>query len=77
MAFARGMAAFLGELELRLAALEAAAGRPAFHSGSGAPAASIGLNGDHYLNADNGELFKKAAGAWAFLGQVWFDTSAP
>lgn len=75
MAFARGTPALLAELETRLVALEAAAPKSAFLSGSGAPAPGLGQNGDHYLNSDNGELSKKAAGAWAFLGQVWFDTT--
>lgn len=72
MAFARGLPALLAELEARLAALAA---RPAFYSASGAPAPGLGLDGDHYLNSDNGELHKKVSGAWDFLGQVWFDTT--
>jgi hypothetical protein len=35
-----------------------------WYSGSGAPASGTGVNGDYYLNTANGDVYKKAAGAW-------------
>ena len=78
MAFGRGLPASLNELEQRLADLAATvAGRPAFLSDVGTPAPALGINGDHYLNSTNGELYQKVGGTWSFLGQVWFDTTQP
>lgn len=39
-----------------------------FLSGSGAPAAGTGNNGDTYVNLANGEVFQKASGTWADTG---------
>ena len=36
-------------------------------SGSGAPAAGTGVNGDFYLNTTSSEISKKTAGAWAVV----------
>ena len=35
-----------------------------WYSGSGAPSAGTGLNGDSYLNTATGDVYTKAAGAW-------------
>ena len=39
-------------------------------NGSGAPAASLGTNGDYYINTANGEYFAKAANTWTLLGDL-------
>lgn len=38
-----------------------------FLHGSGEPAQDVGANGDVFLNADNGDLYKKESGAWNFI----------
>ena len=42
-------------------------GGAVIHSGSGAPAASLGTNGDLYVRVDGGSgtvLYQKRAGSW-------------
>jgi hypothetical protein len=38
-----------------------------WHSGAGAPAAGLGVNGDLYLRTSNSEVYEKVAGAWVEL----------
>lgn len=42
----------------------------AWHSGSGAPGSGLGADGDYYLNADNGDVYAKAAGAWSVVANI-------
>lgn len=35
-----------------------------WHSGSGAPGAELGVNGDFYINTANGDVYKKTDGSW-------------
>jgi hypothetical protein len=39
-----------------------------FLTGNGAPVAGLGSNGDSYIDATNGELWKKQAGSWTDTG---------
>ncbi|AKQ08547.1 hypothetical protein PQE66_gp249 [Bacillus phage PBC2] len=41
-----------------------------FLSGSVAPTADKGVNGDVYLNTSNGNLHRKDAGAWVLLMNI-------
>lgn len=72
VALTAGQPASKAETEGRLASLEAMV-TGAFRSGSGDPDPAMGVDGQHYLDLDNGRLFKKAAGAWVFQGEVWLD----
>jgi hypothetical protein len=45
----------------------ATGGNAAWYNGSGAPASTIGNNGDYYLNTANGSICQKASGAWAVI----------
>ena len=35
-----------------------------WHSGSGVPSAGLGVDGDYYLNTDNGDVYEKVGGSW-------------
>lgn len=39
-------------------------------SGAGAPSPTVGDDGDQYLNTTNGDLYKRADGAWTVSGNV-------
>jgi hypothetical protein len=39
-------------------------------SGGGAPAVGLGVNGDYYLDIDNGDVWSKTAGAWVKIGNI-------
>ncbi|MDY3532926.1 hypothetical protein PG330_03305, partial [Riemerella anatipestifer] len=39
-------------------------------SGTGVPASSLGVNGDSYVDAATGTVYKKASGAWTSTGQT-------
>lgn len=36
-------------------------------NGTGAPSATIGNNGDYYLNTTNGSIYQKSSGAWSVI----------
>lgn len=38
--------------------------------GSGAPAAGLGLDGDQYIDSDNGDIYTKQAGTWNLQGNM-------
>ena len=40
------------------------------HSGSGTPKTNVGNNGDTYVNATNGDIYKKEAGVWQLAGNI-------
>lgn len=44
-------------------------GREIF-AGAGVPASALGKDGDHYVNTTSGEVYAKAAGAWALNGDT-------
>jgi hypothetical protein len=44
-----------------------AGGSAGWWNGSGAPASSLGNNGDYYLNTANGSIYQKSSGAWAVI----------
>lgn len=50
---------------IALCALTTAALAGELLSGSGAPGAGLGANGDHYFRTDTSQLYKKASGAWS------------
>jgi len=39
-------------------------------SGAGAPDAGLGVDGDFYINETNGDLYKKATGAWSVISNI-------
>ncbi|GAA4464199.1 hypothetical protein GCM10023189_43170 [Nibrella saemangeumensis] len=39
-------------------------------SGSGVPASATGVNGDHYLNTVNGDVYRRQSGAWSVVGNI-------
>ena len=41
-----------------------------FLSGSGVPAASLGKDGDTYLDVDTGDVYEKSGGAWSLSGSL-------
>ena len=41
-----------------------------WHSGEGVPAATLGNNGDFYLNTQNSDVYKKTAGEWAVIANI-------
>ena len=47
-----------------------------WYDGAGAPAGGTGINGDYYLNTTNGDVYKKAAGAWGVVGNLKGSTGA-
>ena len=50
----------------------------ALRTGDGEPAADLGENGEFYFNtAENGKLYKKAAGAWAEFGDALSGANNP
>lgn len=75
MPFGRGLPFVLAEIEQRFTALESALDRSEFLSGPTGPIPALGRDGDHYLDTVVGELSRKVAGQWLFLGQVAFDTT--
>jgi hypothetical protein len=38
------------------------------HTGTGAPSAMLGNDGDVYIDADNGDVYDKAGGTWSLQG---------
>ena len=38
------------------------------HTGTGAPGAGLGNNGDVYIDGDNGDIYEKVAGSWNLIG---------
>lgn len=38
--------------------------------GSGAPSAGLGVDGDQYIDVDNGDIYTKATGSWGLSGNV-------
>lgn len=38
--------------------------------GAGAPSAGLGVDGDQYIDSDNGDIYTKAAGAWNLQGNM-------
>lgn len=49
---------------------EAGSNGATFLSGAGVPGAGTGANGDHYLDTVSQEIYKKAGGAWASIGNI-------
>jgi hypothetical protein len=47
-----------------------------WRSGSGAPANSLGVNGDYYLDTATGDVYKKAAGTYSVVGNIKGPTGA-
>lgn len=45
-------------------------------SGSGAPASSLGNDGDYYLNTDTGDVYNKASGTWTIATNIKGATGA-
>ena len=41
-----------------------------WNNGAGAPSPSLGIDGDYYINTDNGDLYKKAAGSWGVIANI-------
>lgn len=41
-----------------------------FLSGAGVPAGGLGANGDHYLDTNTQEIYKKAGGVWGSIGNI-------
>jgi hypothetical protein len=44
-----------------------AGGSAGWWNGSGAPASTLGNNGDYYLNTANGNIYLKSSGSWAVI----------
>lgn len=40
------------------------------HVGSGAPGAGLGVDGDQYIDTDNGDIYTKVSGVWNLQGNV-------
>lgn len=64
--------------ETRIATLELTIAST-WHTGSGVPGAGVGSNGDMYINTDNGDYYRKSAGAWGsalgtIYGRTWYTT---
>lgn len=38
--------------------------------GSGAPSAGLGVNGDQYIDVDNGDIYTKISGTWQLQGNI-------
>lgn len=47
-----------------------------WHSGSGAPGAGLGVNGDHYFRTDTGQVYLKSAGSWSAIANITGPTGA-
>jgi hypothetical protein len=43
-------------------------------SGSGAPASSLGSDGDYYLDTDNNDVYNKASGTWTVITNIKGET---
>lgn len=41
-----------------------------WHSGTGAPAAELGSDGDYYFRTSNSDIYKKAAGTWSIIANI-------
>lgn len=41
-----------------------------WHDGSGVPASGLGVDGDYYLNNDNGDVYNKTSGSWAVVTNI-------
>lgn len=41
-----------------------------WYSGAGVPAGGTGVNGDYYYRTSNGDIYQKAAGVWAVIGNI-------
>lgn len=44
--------------------------RSEFYTAPGAPSGGLGVNGDNYLNATNGDVYRKIAGTWTPQGNL-------
>lgn len=60
------LAFFVAALKWKTDALEA--GSTSFLSGSGAPADTLGVNGDTYMDTATGSLYTKSGGTWSDTG---------
>lgn len=40
------------------------------HVGSGAPSAMLGVDGDQYIDTDNGDIYTKVMGSWSLQGNI-------
>lgn len=41
-----------------------------WHDGAGAPADTLGIDGDYYLDTAAGDVYEKAAGAWSIIANI-------
>lgn len=41
-----------------------------WYAGSGAPSGGLGVNGDFYLNATNGDVYEKISGTWTVVANI-------
>lgn len=48
-----------------------------YYAGAGVPASGLGINGDSFMNATNGDVYTKAGGAWSLVGNVAGPSGAP
>lgn len=48
-----------------------------WYDGSGAPAGGLGIDGDYYLDTDNGDVYFKASGSWSIVGNIQGPAGAP
>jgi hypothetical protein len=51
-------------------------GGSAWYDGSGAPAGGTGIDGDYYLDTDNGDVYTKSSGSWSVTGNIKGTTGA-
>lgn len=40
------------------------------YTGSGAPSAGLGIDGDQYIDVDNGDIYTKVSGTWQLQGNL-------
>jgi|GEM_PF-6828704 len=57
----------ISALAVAIATITAPIARADFLSGTGAPAAELGTNGDHYFDVQTAKLYKKTSDAWSVL----------
>lgn len=49
---------------------DAVPGTTQWHTDAGAPSNGLGVDGDYYLNSDNGAVYNKAGGVWVLEGNI-------
>lgn len=48
-----------------------------WRNGSGVPSNSLGINGDYYVNDDNGDVYRKVSGAYVFEFNISGNSPVP